>query len=160
MNLHIFVAEPINPVLIFHDAHIVPFCLTADHIATCLCVSTPSSSQHSFGLLLPRGEWKVKYLDTWRRLCGGMFLTRVATSQLVEGFSHSWSTMRVSTRNDETVGGLSLTRGAPRESRQVKFLHFFWSMLVSVECHGHTGRQHSWSAMSATSLTRLVLHSC
>ena len=35
MNLHDFVAEPVNLEHIFHDAHTVPFCLTADHIATC-----------------------------------------------------------------------------------------------------------------------------
>ena len=36
MNLHDFVTEPVNPVHSFHDAHTVPFCLTADHISTCL----------------------------------------------------------------------------------------------------------------------------
>ena len=36
MNLHDFVIEPFNPVQIFRDAHSVPFCLTADHISTCL----------------------------------------------------------------------------------------------------------------------------
>ena len=35
MNLHNFVAEPVKPEHIFHDAHTVSFCLTADHIATC-----------------------------------------------------------------------------------------------------------------------------
>ena len=35
MNLHDFVAELVNFVHSFHDAHTVPFCLTADHIATC-----------------------------------------------------------------------------------------------------------------------------
>ena len=44
MNLHEFVTEPFNPVHIFRDAHTVPFCLTADHISTCL----HASSQHSF----------------------------------------------------------------------------------------------------------------
>ena len=36
VNLHDFVIEPFNPVHIFRDAHTVPFCLTADHISTCL----------------------------------------------------------------------------------------------------------------------------
>ena len=36
MNLHVFVTEPFNLVHIFRDAHTVPFCLTADHILTCL----------------------------------------------------------------------------------------------------------------------------
>ena len=49
LNLHDFVTEPFNLAHIFRDAHTVPFCLTADHI----------SSQHSFGLLWTRGEWKV-----------------------------------------------------------------------------------------------------
>ena len=40
INLHFFVDEPVNPVHIFHDAHTNPFCLTADHISTCLCVSS------------------------------------------------------------------------------------------------------------------------
>ena len=34
MNLHDFVAELVNPVHSFHEAHTVPFCLTADDIAT------------------------------------------------------------------------------------------------------------------------------
>ena len=36
MNLHDFVTEPFNPEHIFLDARTVPFCLTADHISTCL----------------------------------------------------------------------------------------------------------------------------
>ena len=36
MNVHGFVTEPSNRVHIFRDAHTVPFCLTADHISTCL----------------------------------------------------------------------------------------------------------------------------
>ena len=41
MNLHIFVTDLVYPVHIFHDAHTVPFCLIADHMATSLCVSSP-----------------------------------------------------------------------------------------------------------------------
>ena len=47
MNLNDFVAQPVNPVHSFHDAHTVPFCLTADHIQNAF-----ASSQHSFGLPL------------------------------------------------------------------------------------------------------------
>ena len=36
MNLHDFATEPFNPVHIFRDAQTVPFCLTADHVSTCL----------------------------------------------------------------------------------------------------------------------------
>ena len=53
MNLHDFVTESFNLEHIFRDAHTVPFCLTADHIATChMSLSLPASSQHSFGLPL------------------------------------------------------------------------------------------------------------
>ena len=47
---------------------------------------------------------------------------------VVEGFS-LMDTMSVWTRGNVCVGGLSRTRGAPRESRQVKHLHF---LLVDV----------------------------
>ena len=36
MNLHDFVPESFNPEHIFHDARTVSFCLTTDHISTCL----------------------------------------------------------------------------------------------------------------------------
>ena len=48
MNFHDFVAEPVNPVHIFHDAH--------RDVSLCLFTS---SSQYSFGLPLTSGEWKV-----------------------------------------------------------------------------------------------------
>ena len=36
MNLHDFVTEPLNLDHIFRGERIVPFCLTAHHISTCL----------------------------------------------------------------------------------------------------------------------------
>ena len=70
MNLHIFVAEPVNPVHIFHEAHTVPFCLTADHIATCLCLSSAFQASKVFGLLFTRGVWQVSALIRDNGLAG------------------------------------------------------------------------------------------
>ena len=50
-----FVAEPVNPVHTFHDACTLPFCLTADHMSTCLLTF---SSQLNFGLLGTR--WRME----------------------------------------------------------------------------------------------------
>ena len=53
MNLHDFVAEPVNPEHIFHDAHTVSFCPTDDQPHHDVShVPLPASSQHSFGLPL------------------------------------------------------------------------------------------------------------
>ena len=60
MNFHDFLAEPVNPVHIFHNAHIVSSWLTADHIVTCLCLSPLSRASTVFGLPRTRGEWKVQ----------------------------------------------------------------------------------------------------
>ena len=56
VNLHDFVTESFNPEHIFRDAHTVPFCLTADHIATChMSLSArikPAQFWSAFGHLL------------------------------------------------------------------------------------------------------------
>ena len=59
MNLHDFVAEPVNPEHSFHDAHTVPFCLTADHIATCHMFLCPHQVSTVLVCLWTRGVWKT-----------------------------------------------------------------------------------------------------
>ena len=59
MNLHNFVAEPGNPEHSFHDAHTVPFCLTADHIATCHMFLCPHQVSTVLVCLWTRVVWKV-----------------------------------------------------------------------------------------------------
>ena len=68
MNLHDFVAEPVNTVHSFHDAHTVPFCLTADHISTCLMMSSARFKAAQFWSVLIRGEWKCSICSYQRRL--------------------------------------------------------------------------------------------
>ena len=68
MNLHDFVAEPVNPVHSFHDAHTVPFCLTADLISTCLMMSSARFKPAQFWSVLIRGEWKCSICSYQRRL--------------------------------------------------------------------------------------------
>ena len=52
MNFHDFVTESFNPEHSFRDAHTVPFCLTADHIATCHLSLCPHQASTVFGLPL------------------------------------------------------------------------------------------------------------
>ena len=59
MNLHDFVAEPVNPEHIFHDAHTVSFCLTADHIATCHMFLCPHQVSTVLVCLWTRVVWKT-----------------------------------------------------------------------------------------------------
>ena len=59
MNLHDFVAEPVNPVHSFHDAHTVPFCLTADHIATCHMSLCPHQASTVLVCFWTCVVWKV-----------------------------------------------------------------------------------------------------
>ena len=70
MNLHDFVAEPVNPEHSFHDAHAVPFCLTADHISTCLMMFSARFKPAQFWSVLIRGEWKCSICSYQRRWCG------------------------------------------------------------------------------------------
>ena len=81
MNLHDFVAEPVNPEHIFHDAHTVSFCLTDDHIATCHMFLCPHQVSTVLVCLWTRVVWKTFGTsdvprDGWRSLattmrCGG-----------------------------------------------------------------------------------------
>ena len=70
MNLHDFVAEPVNLVHSFHDARAVPFGLTADHISTCLMMSSARFKTAQFWSVLIRGEWKCSICSYQRRWCG------------------------------------------------------------------------------------------
>ena len=51
-----------------------------------------------------------EYLDTWKHFW------------LLDGLAQ-WSPTRVWTRDDESVGGLSRTRGVPPQCRRVKHAH-------------------------------------
>ena len=55
MKLHDFVTEFFNPEHIFSDAHTVSFCLTTDHISTCLMMFSARWKTAQF--------WSV--LDMW-----------------------------------------------------------------------------------------------
>ena len=74
MNLHDFVAEPVNPEHIFHDAHTVSFCLTADHIATCHMFLCPHQVSTVLVCLWTRVVWKTfgNRDDKWRSLAASM----------------------------------------------------------------------------------------
>ena len=73
MNLHDFVAEPVNPEHIFHDAHTVSFCLTADHIATCHMFLCPHQVSTVLVCLWTRVVWKTfGTSDVWRSLATTM----------------------------------------------------------------------------------------
>ena len=58
MNLHDLVTESFNLERIFRDARTVSFCLTADHIATCLMMFFARFKTAQFWSVLIRGEWK------------------------------------------------------------------------------------------------------
>ena len=70
MNLHDFVAEPVNPVHSFHNTHTVPFCLSTDHISTCLMIFSARVKTAQFWSVLIRGEWKCSICSHQRRWCG------------------------------------------------------------------------------------------
>ena len=74
MNLHDFVAEPVNPEHIFHDAHTVSFCLTDDHIATCHMFLCPHQVSTVLVCLWTRVVWKTFGTsdDGWRSLAASM----------------------------------------------------------------------------------------
>ena len=73
MKLHDFVAEPVNPEHIFHDAHTVSFCLTADHIATCHMFLCPHQVSTVLVCLWTRDVWKTfGSSDVWRSLATSM----------------------------------------------------------------------------------------
>ena len=70
MNLHDFVTESFNPEHISLDAHTVPFCLTTDHISTCLMMFSGRFKTAQFWSFLIRGEWKCSICSYQRRWCG------------------------------------------------------------------------------------------
>ena len=55
MNVHDFVTEPFKLEHIFRDARTIPFCLTTDHISTCLTTFSVRFKSAQF--------WSA--LDTW-----------------------------------------------------------------------------------------------
>ena len=55
MNLHDFVTESFNPEHIFRDARTASFCLTTDHISTCLMMFSARFKTAQFRSVL----------DTW-----------------------------------------------------------------------------------------------
>ena len=74
MNLHDFVPEPVNPVHSFHDAHTVPFCLTADHFAMCHMSLCPHQASTVLVCLWTCVVWRVFGTcdDGWRSLVASM----------------------------------------------------------------------------------------
>ena len=70
MNLHDFVTEFFNPEHIFRDARTVFFCLTTDHISTCLVMFSARFKTAQFGSVLIRGEWKCSICSDQQRWCG------------------------------------------------------------------------------------------
>ena len=103
MNLHDFGTEPFNPVHSFHNAHTVPFCLTADHIATCHMSLCPHQASTVLVCFWTCVVWKV-----FGTCDDGIW-------------SHSWSSTRVLVRGHSSgLVGWSRTRGVPRESTVVE----------------------------------------
>ena len=70
MNLHDFVTESFNPEHIFRYACTVSFCLTTDHISTCLMMSSARFKTAQFWSVLTRGEWMCSICSYQRRWCG------------------------------------------------------------------------------------------
>ena len=90
MNLHDFVTESFNPEHIFRDAHTVPFCLTADHIAMChmslsLC---PHQASTVLVCLWTRVVWKV-----FGTCDDGIWSHSWSPTRRVETWQLPWSSM-------------------------------------------------------------------
>ena len=88
MNLHDFVAEPVNPEHSFHDAHTVPFCLTADHIATCHMFLCPHQVSTVLVCLWTRVVWK-----TFGTSDDGIWSHSWSPTRRVETWQPPWSPM-------------------------------------------------------------------
>ena len=93
MNLHDFVAEPVNPVYSFHDAHTVPFCLTADHISTRLMMFSARFKPAQFWSGLIRGEWKCSIGSYQWRWCGVPSRRTGVDRARVDAWQLPWSPM-------------------------------------------------------------------
>ena len=118
MKLHDFVAKPVNPVDSFYDAYTVPFCLTADHIATCDMSLCPHQASTVLVCFWTCYVWKsVRYLR--RRDWVSWSPTR-----LVKRLSHSWSPTRVLIRGHSSGSGgmISHSWSVTRSLDQVKYL--------------------------------------
>ena len=114
MNLNDFVAQPVNPVHSFHDAHTVPFCFTADHIATCHMSLCSHQASTVLVCLWTRVVWKV-----FGTCDDGNWSHSWSPTRLVERLSHSWSPTRVLVRGHSAVAnGLALVESheKPRPS--------------------------------------------
>ena len=90
-NLHDFVVEPVNPEHSFHDAHTVPFCLTADHISACLTMFSARFKTAQFWSVLIRGEWKCSICSYQRRWCGVPSRRTGVDRARVEAWQPPWS---------------------------------------------------------------------
>ena len=145
MNLHDFVAEPVNPEHSFHDAHTVPFCLTADHIATCHMFLCPHQVSTVLVCLWTRVVWKV-------------YGTRD------DGiWSHSWSPTRMVERlylwkQDRWVSRQLFTDAV---ECNVSRRHDSW-FTYAVECNVSRGTTvvHGCSGMQRLSAARQLVHGC
>ena len=111
MNLHDFVAEPVNPEHIFHDAHTVSFCLTADHIATCHMFLCPHQVSTVLVCLWTRVVWKTfGTRDEQVEKSGSIH--GVPWTASGEVWQHPWSTMDSEWRNGQRVEKYSI-HGVP-----------------------------------------------
>ena len=129
MNLHDFVAEHVNPVHSFHDAHTVPFRLTADHISTCLTMFSARFKPAQFCSVLTSGEWKCSICSYQRRWCRVPSRRAGVDRGRVEVWQPPWSPMDSSVWirgwwSVSTAGnGCS---GMPWTLDQVKYFSYQW----------------------------------
>ena len=90
MNLHDFVTESFNPEHIFRDAHTVPFCLTADHIATCHMSLSLCPHQASAVLVC---LWTLVVWKVFGTCDDGIWSHSWSPTRRVETWQLPWSSM-------------------------------------------------------------------
>ena len=155
MNLHDFVPEPVNPVHSFHDAHTVPFCLTADHFAMCHMSLCPHQASTVLVCLWTCVVWRVFGTcdDGWRSLVASMEY-------------HGDSEWRSLAASMESHGDMwwkrSSIHGVPWRQRVEKSGSIAWSPMeksggngaASMEYHGQRVEtwQPPWSPMVSSVL--------
>ena len=85
--------ESFNPEHIFRDAGTVPFCLTTDHISTCLMIFSARFMTAQFWSVLIRGEWKCSICSYQRRWCGVQARRIGVDRARVDAWQLPWSSM-------------------------------------------------------------------
>ena len=148
MNLHDLVAEFVNLLHSFHDAHTVPFCLTADQIATCHVSLCTHQTSTVLICLWTRVVWKV-----FGSCDDGIWSHSWSPTRLVERLSHPWSPTRVLVRGHSSglVNGLALVESHGSRSSEVSVLiGRRLGRMVSEVFGEHFGGMYSWSTMSSS----------